>query len=244
MVRIPRFLSESCAVASLAMLLAALPTATAGAVSNASTLYKAALATTKSWRVHYVSTSNAAKVPFYESGNAGPASGTQTIRIGEGATLDRASLIVIGDLTYVKGNQLAMEDLTGLSSTEAATATGKWVLFSSNNPTFSQVVVGVRSHDVAEEVALQGPVTLGPSRNMHGYRVDALRGTQSLQGSKKMRTVLYVRASGPHVLIEEDTVNTQGKPNGAEHIVFSKWGEAVKPRAPQASITLGSVNAT
>jgi hypothetical protein len=59
-----------------------------------------------------------------------------------------------------------------------------------------------------------------------------------------MRTVLYVRASGPHVLIEEDTVNTQGKPNGAEHIVFSKWGEAVKPRAPQASITLGSVNAT
>ena len=34
-----------------------------------------------------------------------------------------------------------------------------------------------------------------------------------------------------------------GTPNGAEHIVFSKWGEAVEPKAPEASITLGSVSA-
>lgn len=245
MARSPRFLSGSFAVlAAVVMLFAALPTSTAGAAPNASTLYKEALATTEAWRVHYVSTSNVSKVPFFESGDAGPASGSQTIRIGEGATLDRASLIVIGDLTFVKGNQRAMEDLTGLSATEAATAMGRWVLFSSNNPTFSQVVVGVRSHDVAEEVALQGPVTLGPSRTLQGYRVDALQGMQTFQGSKKMKAVLYVRASGRHVLIEEDTVNTQGKSNGAEHIVFSKWGEVVKPKAPQASVTLGSVNAT
>jgi hypothetical protein len=226
-------------------LFAALPTATAGAAPDAAALYKEAMATTKAWRVHYVSTSNASHVPFYESGNAGPASGTQTILIGKGATLDSASLVVIGDLTYVKGNKDAMEDLTGLSPTEAATATGHWVLFSSNNPTFAQVVVGVRSHDVAQEIALQGPFTLGPSRELHGYRVDALRGTQKLQGgTKAMKAVLYVRAAGRHLLVEEDTVDTQGKANGAEHIVFSNWGEPVRPRAPQASITLGSVNAT
>jgi hypothetical protein len=225
-------------------LFAALPTTTAGAVPAAAALYKEAMATTKAWRVHYVSTSNASDVPFYESGNAGPASGTQTILIGKGATLDSASLIVIGDLTYVKGNERAMEDLTGLSPTEAATATGRWVLFSSNNPTFAQVVVGVRSNDVAQEIALQGPFTLGPSRELNGYRVDALRGTQKLQGgTKPMKAVLYVRASGRHLLVEEDTVDAQGKANGAEHIVFSKWGESVRPRAPQASITLGSVNA-
>jgi hypothetical protein len=203
------------------------------------------MATTKAWRVHYVSTSNASDVPFYESGNAGPASGTQTILTGKGATLDTASLIVIGDLTYLKGNELAMEDLTGLSPADAATAMGHWVLFSSNNPTFAQVVVGVRSNDVAQEIALQGPFRLGPSRELNGYRVDALRGTQELQGdTKPMKAVLYVRASGRHLLVEEDTVDTQGKANGAEHIVFSKWGESVRPRAPQASITLGSVNAT
>jgi hypothetical protein len=231
-------------MAGAVTLFAALPMPTAGAAPNAATLYQEAMATTKAWRVHYVSTSNVSHVPFFESGNAGPASGTQTIVIGKGATLDRALLIVIGDLTFVKGNERAMEDLTGMAPTEAATATGHWVLFSSNNPAFSQVVVGVRSHDVAREVALQGPFTLGRSRELRGYRVDALRGTQKFQGAKQMKAVLYVRASGHHVLVEEDTVNTQGRANGAEHIVFSNWGESVKPRAPRASLTLGSINAT
>jgi hypothetical protein len=244
-VRVPKILSGSCVVVAAAvsalLLTAAQP---AAAAPDAATLYQQAMATTKAWTVHYVSTSNVSHVPFLETGDAGPASGTQTIRIGKGATLDSASLIVIGDLTYVKGNQLAMEDLTGLPPTKAATASNRWVLFSSNNPSFAQVVVGVRSHDVAQEVALKGPLTLGPSRTLHGYRVEALRGTQQLQGAKKMLAVLYVRASGTHVLVEEDTVNTQGKTNGAEHIVFSKWGESVKPKAPHAAITLGAINAT
>jgi hypothetical protein len=243
--RIPKIRAGGCAVLAAAVtVLAMVPASTASAAPDASVLYKEAVATTQAWSVHYVSTSNISNVPFFESGDTGPASGTQTILIGKGATLDSASLIVIGDLTYVKGNERAMEDLTGLSPTEAAAATGHWVLFSSDNPAFSQVVVGVRSHDVAQEIALQGPVTLGPSRKLHGYRVDALQGTQKFQGAKKMRAVLYVRASGRHVVVEEDTVDTQGKTNGIEHIVFSKWGEAVKPKAPDASITLGSINAT
>jgi len=230
-------------VAVVAALLST-PVLPAAAAPDAATLYQQAMATTKAWTVHYVSTSNVSNVPFRETGDTGPASGTQTIRIGKGTTLDSALLIVIGDLTYVRGNRLAMEQLTGLSPTEATSASNRWVLFSSNNPTFAQVVVGVRSQDVAQEVALKGPLTLGPSRTLHGYRVEALRGTQQLQGAKKTRAVLYVRASGTHVLVEEDTVNTQGKTNGAEHIVFSKWGESVKPKAPHAAITLGTINAT
>lgn len=245
MARIPKIRVVGCAVLAAAVTaLAILPASTASAAPDASALYKEAVATTKAWRVHYVSTSDISHVPFFESGDAGPASGTQTILIGKGATLDSASLVVIGDLTFVKGNERAMEDLTGLSPTDAAAAMGHWVLFSSNNPTYSQVVVGVRSQDVAQEIALEGPVTLGPSRELHGYRVDSLQGIQSFQGAKKMRAVLYVRASGRHIVVEEDTVNTQGKSNGIEHIVFSKWGEPVKPKAPDASLTLGSINAT
>jgi hypothetical protein len=223
------------------------PAVPAGAAPDAATLYHEAIATTNAWTVHYVSQTDNSKVPFRESGDAGPASGTQTILVGRGATTDSASLVVIGDLTYVKGNKLAMEDLAGLSPSQATAATGRWVLFSTNNPAFSQVVAGVRSHDVAQEIAVMGPYTLGPSRTLHGYRVDALRGTQSFQGAKSKTTVhvvLYVRAAGRHLVVEEDTVGAHGKPNGEEHIVFSRWGEPVKPKAPEASITLGSVNAT
>jgi hypothetical protein len=241
--RLPKFISGAgvAVVAGMVMLLGS-PAGTAGASPTAAGLYQEAIATTKGWTVHYVSTSTISKASFLESGDTGPASGTQSIRVGKGSTLDVASLIVIGDLTYIRGNKLAMEDLTGLSAPEAAIVMNHWVLFSSNNPTFAQVVVGVRSHDVAQEVAMQGPFSFGPSRSLDGHKVDALRGTQKLQGAKKMDAVLYVRASGRHLLIEEDTVGSQGEPNGAEHIVFSKWGELVRPQAPDAAVTLGSVN--
>jgi hypothetical protein len=243
-VRIPKLMVAACVVAASGAALLAPPPLTAGASPTASTLYHDAMATTKAWTVHYASESNVSKLPFKESGDTGPASGTQAIHIGQGATLDTASLIVIGDLTVAKGNKLAMEVMAGLSSTQASEAMGHWVLFSSNNPSFAQVVVGVRSHDVAQEIALKGPYTLGPTRRLNGHSVESIRGTQKLQGVKRMDAILYVRSSGRHLLVEEDTVGRDGKSNGAEHIVFSRWGEAVKPKAPHASITLGNVSVT
>ncbi len=77
--------------------------APAGAATSASTLYKDALATTKAWSVHYASDAIISKVPILESGDAGPASGTQVVLVGTGAMTDNASLIVIGDITYLRG---------------------------------------------------------------------------------------------------------------------------------------------
>jgi hypothetical protein len=214
----------------------------AGAAPNATTLYRAAIATTKSWSVHYASDGIISNVPILESGDAGPASGTQEVLVGKGAHTDNASLIVIGDLTYLRGNAVALQDLAGLSAAAAATDVGRWVQFSTSNPEFSQVVAGVRSHDVATEIAMQGPYSLGKSRTIDGIRVDAILGTQALQGLKRMHAILYVRASGRHLVVEQDIVNAQGKPNGVEHIVFSKWGESVKPKAPSGAITLGTIS--
>jgi hypothetical protein len=216
----------------------------AATAPDPATLYHEAMATTKAWTVHYTSESVSGHVPFFESGDAGPASGTQTIRDGTGAKLDSASLVVIGDLTYLKGNQVAMEALAGLSPSQSAAAAGRWVLFSSNNPLFSQVVVGVRSHDVAQEIALSGPYSIGRTRTLHGIRVEAVRGTQKLPGTKRIDVVLYIRASGRHLVVEEDSVSARGAPDGTEHIVFSRWGESVRPKAPQPSVILGRINAT
>jgi hypothetical protein len=214
------------------------------AATNGATLYREALATTKAWSVHYASDGDISHVPILESGDAGPASGTQVVLVGSGAKTDNASLVVIGDLTYIKGNAIALEDLIGLTTSQATAAVGKWVVFSTTNPAYTQVVAGVRSKDVAQEVALKGPYALGSTSVVDGYHVDAIYGTQKLQGTNRMRVVLYVRSTGRHQLVEEDTVGAGGKPNGLEHMVFSKWGETVQPRAPDASITLGTISST
>jgi hypothetical protein len=244
-VRLPRVAAARCLAAAIGVGILGGASLTAGAAApDPATLYHEAMATTKAWTVHYTSESVSGHVPFFESGDAGPASGTQTIRDGTGAKLDSASLIVIGDLTYLKGNALAMQALAGLSPSQATAAAGHWVQFSSTNPLFSQVVVGVRSHDVAQEIALSGPYSFGPTRTLHGLRVEAIRGTQALSGTKRVDVVLYVRASGRPMVVEEDTVSARGTPDGAEHIVFSKWGESVRPKAPNPSITLGRINTT
>ena len=164
--------------------------------------------------------------------------------VGKGAATDSADLIVIGNLTYMKANARALVDLTGLSAAQAAANEGKWVQFATDNQAFAQVVVGVRSHDVTQELALKGPYALGGTRTLDGVKVEAIRGTQHFQGLKPMRAVLYVRARGRHVPIEEDTVGANGQPNGVEHTVYSMWGETVRPQAPSASISIGPVGVT
>jgi hypothetical protein len=215
-----------------------------GAAPNAATLYRQSMATTQAWSVHYTSSGTVSKVSDTQSGDAGPASGTQQVLIQTGATSDQASLIVIGQITYAKANAAGLKDLMGLSATQAATDANQWILFSTANAAFSQIVAGIRSHDVAEEIALKGPFTLGASRQLDGYEVDAIGGTLEVQGAKPAKAVLYVRASGRPLPVEEDTVGAQGQPNGEDHIVFSQWGEQVRPKAPDATITLGPVSAT
>ena len=51
--------------------------------------------------------------------------------------------------------------------------------------------------------------------------------------------MLYVRARGPHVPVEEDSIGAKGQPTRAEHVTYSKWGEIVRPKAPLATISIG-----
>lgn len=237
--------TAAAAGALVAAVLVALPAAPASAdpsQPSAATLYRDALASTKEWYVHYHSSSTQSKTTLEETGDAGPASGTQLIHMGSGKELtNTATIDVIGGTTFVKGNASGLEALAGLSATEAAEAAGQWIQFSTENSAFSAVVAGVRSQDLATELALKGPLRLGRASALDGLKVDAIKGTQTL-GHKSVPVVLYVRANGTHVPVEEDSLNARGKHTVAEHITYSSWGETVRPKAPQASISIGHTN--
>jgi len=216
----------------------------AGAAPSAVALYQQAWSTTKSWSVHYESDSNVGNVPFLTSGDTGPASGSQEVLTKSGTTTVNAQILVIGGLTYLNGNAGALEVMIGLTPAQAVATTGKWFVFSTTNHAFAAIVDGVRSRDVAGEVAVQGPYSLAAPRTLDGYRVIPIYGTQKLKGLKRMHVVLYVQATGKHHLVEEDTINAHQVADGVLRITFSKWGESVRPKAPTASITLGPISAT
>ncbi|HXY28087.1 MAG TPA: hypothetical protein VEH82_07370 [Acidimicrobiales bacterium] len=230
----------ACALAGAAItVFAPAGAAIRSSVSDPSVLYRAALATTRSWSVHYASTSTQSGSTLVVSGDAGPASGSQTVTMGTGTI----SILVIGGITYVKGNPVGLEKLVGFSASEAAPIAGQWIDFPTDDATFASVVVGVRSADVAKELALKGPLTLGRARTVDGVAADAIEGTQTF-GHKTVHVVLYVRARGSHVPVEEDSLDVQGQPTSAEHVVYASWGEVVRPQAPQATVTLGPISST
>jgi hypothetical protein len=229
---------------ALAVLLGA-PPALASARSTtteASTLYREALATTKSWSVHYVSSSTVSQVSLLEIGDSGPASGTQSVATGKGNLNDMITIDVIGGLTYVKGNAAGFQTLVGMDAATAQQVAGRWIEFSTTNATFAQVVAGVRSRDVANELELEGPLTLGHATTLDGIAVDAIEGAQTY-ARKKERVALYVRAHGSHVPVELDAVDAKGKANGSLHVTYSHWGETVRPEAPQGAVRIGPVSA-
>ncbi len=225
--------------AAIAVLSGPVQAATVSSSSSpdATTLYKDAITTTHSWSVHYASDSTQSKHTISESGDAGPASGSQTVSMGTGSI----SIIVIGGITYVKGNVGGLETLVGLDASQASQTANRWIEFSTTNAVFAQVVAGVRSSDIAKELALKGPLSLERPRTVDGTAVDAIEGTQKF-GNTTNHVVLYVRAHGAHVPVEEDSVNAKGQHTAAEHIAYSKWGEIVRPRAPQAAASLGPVS--
>ena len=152
------------------------------------------------------------------------------------------SILVIGGFTYVKGNAAGLQSLAGLSSSQASEAAAQWIEFATSNSAFAPVVQGVRSQDIAKELALTSPLSLGRTRTIDGQQVDAIEGTQKF-GTTRQHVVLYVRTKGTHVPVEEDSVNAQGTPTAAEHIAYSKWGERIRPQAPRATISIGSISA-
>ena len=228
----------------LAVLAGGLPAAAFvhSSAPDASTLYREALATTKSWSVHYVSSSTVSKVSLLETGDSGPASGTQSVATATGGATDMITIEVIGGLTYVMGNAGGFQALVGMDAATAQQVAGRWIQFSTTNATFAQVVAGVRSHDVADELELKGPLTLGRATTVGGVAVDAIEGSQT-NAKKTQRVVLYVRAHGSHVPVEEDAVDAKGKPSGTLHVDYSRWGETVRPEAPQAAVPIGPISA-
>jgi hypothetical protein len=246
------------AVAAPVALRAAVPAGAAatksGTSAAAAQLYGQAFATTRSWSVHYASassqtTTSGVKVTELLSGDAGPASGTQSVYFSRGTVNGSISIAVIGGITYVKGDANGLVNLAGINALQAGASAGKWIDFSTTDAAFAQVVAGVRSRDIAQELALSAPLSLGHAHTLHGIAVLAVEGTQTQSASgsgtgTNQRVVLYVRAHGPHVPVEEDSVNAKGQPTGAFHVTYSNWGERVRPQAPLAAITLGPVTTT
>ena len=146
---------------------AAVASACASSSPDATALVQEALATTRSWSVHYVSASTQSEVTLVETGDAGPASGTQTVvRKGTGSTHHHRR----HRRHHLREGQRGRPRDPGRPRRAQAVGGSRTSGSSSprTNAAFAQVVAGVRSHDVATGARAEG--TAHPRAPPHARR--------------------------------------------------------------------------
>jgi hypothetical protein len=203
--------------------------------ASAQTEYLAAINAVGEQGVHYASHAKQGSVEFNVSGDTGVKSGTQTLTLKEGSTLEHMTVVSVGSTGYVNGNPTALKDVMGLSAATAKKYAGKWVSFDPTNQQYSELVAGLLDSQVAGELKMNGPFHYGATKTIDGKSAIAVVGSVSDNSGNTVSGTLWVPASGPPLPIEQ-TTGTSSKGAIAGTVTFTKWGQKVAQKAPAHAI--------
>jgi hypothetical protein len=210
----------------------------ADAATSAKAEYQAALKAAASQSVHFVSKATEQGIALEVIGDSGKNSGSQVLAVKSGTTTEELSVIRIGSTGYLRGNDAALVKVLGLSAAQSTSYTNKWLSFPTSNTSLAELVSGLRTADVASELEMTGPYTLGGTKTIAGQMTQAIKGTAATSSGTTVPIVLYVTASGPVRPVEEVTDPTAKNAPIQSVVTFSKWGETTHPKAPSKSISL------
>ena len=230
-------LSLSAAAATTAL------AAPAGATGSATSVYNAALKAAGSQGVHFVSTATESGTSIKVVGDTGATTGAQTLTVKKGTLSENVSVKLVGATGYVKGNTTALLNILGLTATQAAKYSGKWLYFPTSNTDLAELVSGLHNKDVSSELKMTGPFTFGSSQSIGGQSAKAINGKVSTSAGAAVPVVLYVASSGKPFPLEEVTNPSKANSKTAIHgtVLFTKWGEKTNEKAPSSSTSLLSL---
>jgi hypothetical protein len=205
------------------------------ALSPKQILSRAEAAATSAGSVHFQSTTQDGPSSIVFNDDSTSHGGRQYITMSGGGQM---TVLVVAGNGYVNGNATGLNSFLGLPAPTAAQMAGQWILFTSGDPGYQQVVAGVSTSSVLGEITPVGALTkTGPTR-VDGQSVVGVRGAapSSADMPPGSKITLYVAASGrtlPASVLE-------GSGSNQTHITLSQWGEHVSLAAPPHAIPVPS----
>ncbi len=202
--------------------------------------YEAAIKTTASRGVHFVSTATQQGVTLTASGETGKTSGTQTITVKGDNVTEHMSAVVLGGTGYVNGNAAALHRIIGLTNAQSSKYADRWLTFPTANSALGELVSGLLNSQVATELQMTGPFTRGASTTVNGVSVLAIDGFASTESGHKVPVVLYVPSTGTPLPVEEVTNPKASGGSSTIHgtVTFTQWGEVPNISAPAHAFSL------
>jgi hypothetical protein len=216
----------------------------AGAASTSTTSaqsdYQAALKAATNQSVHFQTNVIQGNVTLEQSGDAGTSSGSETLTVHNGKLTEHMSAEVVGGTGYVKGNPTGLQNILGLTAAQSRQYAGKWLSFPMSNSNLAQLAAGLLKSQVATELSFSGPFTHAGSATVNGQNAKGIKGSVSTNTGASVPEILYVRATGKPLPIEEVT-NPSAKAHASTihgTVSFSNWGEQVAVTAPAHATSL------
>jgi hypothetical protein len=192
-------------------------------------------ALSKEKTLHYVvvdSRSNSKTVVTY-AGNVGRSSGIQTItektKFGEG----KATIIVIGSRSYVRGNLVGLRFLAAFPQNQVVGLVGKWIeVPSSDHSIYQNLAAAVTLPSVFNEVTLGGRLVDAGLVTVSGHEYYNLRATTKVVGTGSAVSTLLVSSSKPNLPFRYSVITKTAKQTETVHELFDRWGESLSVKAP------------
>lgn len=159
-------------------------------------------------------------------------SGIQRISYRDGTGSGKATVMVVGKNTYLRGDTLTLTRFMGFNAFAAAKYAGAWIEIPTTDPRFPAVAAGVTLRSAINQLAMVAPFRQLPSAFVHGKKVLAVAG--QAPGNTPVGVVLYTRPSAPHLPVGAVSKTT----GAATSIFFSRWNEPVEVSKPDRAVLI------
>jgi hypothetical protein len=164
--------------------------------------------------------------------------GREEITISGG---ERAIVLVVGKVTYIKGNEAALTGFFGFPPAAAGRLVNRWISFRPGDTGYQELTSGVTLAGLAGQLQLTGPLTIKAPGMVAGRPAVGVHGTvpASAGAPAGSRATLYVAASG-RALPVSYRLDRTGSLQFA--VTFSRWGERLHLTAPPQAIPVTSIS--
>ncbi len=222
-------LRSSIGLGLAAVMLAA--SATASAARTPASLLAASLAAGKAQgSVHYVARARFGTLTVTINGDAALDRGRQQITFTKAGQTGHATVLVVNDTAYIKGDAFTLVNYMQIQGTLA----NRWLSLAHTAKGFKTVAEAVRLGSTRDELKMTAPLESVPGRTFSGVHTIGINGKTPV-GSLAAKATLYVSAGKTPLPVAQLSTETGG---ASDTITFSRWREAVKVVAPAGATPL------
>ncbi|HUA95732.1 MAG TPA: hypothetical protein VMB82_09420 [Acidimicrobiales bacterium] len=193
--------------------------------------------------VHYVATSAVGDKSVRVTGDTATATASQAVVLHVGKGTGHVTGRLVDGAVYLRGDTLGLEDYLGMPSTLAPKYVGQWISFPSSTKSYSTIAKSMSLTSAIDQISVEAPLSGGQRTTRGGRSAVSIKGTTTSLSStgNKGTAILYVSATGSPLPLAYHGTGTQEKKSETGTVIYSKWGETVKPKVPAKSVPSSSI---